>query len=567
MQTLQSRTFSSTFSGLLFACVTFLFLLCHTYGVFAQTDKTPSRGFHPAGSYALSDFETISTTNGNLMLHIPLASLPAGRGGLTHGLVLNYNSKLYDHYTAVAADPVSTQAPSVNQNLLKFSDEGRWTYSFGYDLQVIDRTSQYQSNDLPLCPNPAAYYRYKVKMRFPDGSLHEFRPAGAWNNQWQDWFSIRPDGLIENCGVAPQWTTAPLVYYSVDSTYLRLEFQHDSDQNPFNNPWTLYTPNGGRVTFNEPNTLGQRIYDQNNNYIEIQSQHNYILNGQPTGHEATVIVDQMGRSLVIEYNPVSGEDYIRIRGYNNQLLTWIVKWTDITIKKEYFTTPGGDPYPNHNASPFVEKIDQVVSVVDRIMLPSQAGPGLNYVFTYNITPNQAGQSYGWGELDSITLPEGVHSSGAKAIYKYALNGYNSIGNYLYALDILNNSPTQKDLVYWLEYDGSASQIPSPETWYYNLNPQSGLSTITEPDGGVIREEFNPSGSVSFWANGLINKTIQADGSVVERLWEQNVPYGLTPPLPSNGFHTGVNTYVKTEFRSIRHSPNDVTPALTAIKDY
>ena len=43
----------------------------------AAQEKAPERGFRPAGSYALSDIETISTTSGNLMLRVPLAkSLP-----------------------------------------------------------------------------------------------------------------------------------------------------------------------------------------------------------------------------------------------------------------------------------------------------------------------------------------------------------------------------------------------------------------------------------------------------------------------------------------------------------
>src|SRR5436853_480521 len=64
----------------------------------AQQVKTPERGFVPAGSYALSDIESISTTGGNLSYSIPLAKLPAGRAGSSAGVSLVYNSKLYDSY-------------------------------------------------------------------------------------------------------------------------------------------------------------------------------------------------------------------------------------------------------------------------------------------------------------------------------------------------------------------------------------------------------------------------------------------------------------------------------------
>ena len=57
----------------------------------------PARGFLPTHGYAMSDIETISTTSGNLMLDIPLAALPPGRGGHSgFQLRLRYNSKIYD---------------------------------------------------------------------------------------------------------------------------------------------------------------------------------------------------------------------------------------------------------------------------------------------------------------------------------------------------------------------------------------------------------------------------------------------------------------------------------------
>jgi hypothetical protein len=402
MQTRQKQMPGSWLSNTFFACITVVFLLCHAYKVQAQEDQTPKRGFQPAGSYALGDIETISTTNGNLMLHIPLASLPSGRGGLTHSLRLNFNSKLFDHYTAIGTDPY-TMNP-VDQDLLAFSGEGGWIYSFGYNLQVIDRTIQYPSTNMPQCPAAAARYRYKVKMRFPDGSLHEFRPAGYSNYQLGEWFEIRPDGLLETCST-PQWVTSTLNYYSVDGTYMRLEVQHDSDENPNNNPWTLFLPDGGRITGgNAPN----RIYDRNSNYIEIQSVADY----NQTGHPADLIVDQQGRSLVIEYNYAVNEDYVRAKGVNNQTLTWTVKWNSIWFYKQY---KAADSTPFY-ISPWIEEIWGYLSIVERITLPAQAG-GLSYTFAYNSNAAWSNQSYGWGEVSSVTLPEGVRSSGATASYQ------------------------------------------------------------------------------------------------------------------------------------------------------
>src|SRR5882724_9511124 len=81
-----------------------ILLLCGSATFAIAQDATNKRGFQPGGSYAMGDLETINTTNGNLMLHFPLASLPVGRGGLSASINLIYNSKLYDSETQYFAD-------------------------------------------------------------------------------------------------------------------------------------------------------------------------------------------------------------------------------------------------------------------------------------------------------------------------------------------------------------------------------------------------------------------------------------------------------------------------------
>src|SRR5438477_7922785 len=63
----------------------------------AQQGTTPQRGFQPGGSYALSNIETINTTNGDVMLNFPF-QLPPGRGGFAAQLGLHYDSKDLDSY-------------------------------------------------------------------------------------------------------------------------------------------------------------------------------------------------------------------------------------------------------------------------------------------------------------------------------------------------------------------------------------------------------------------------------------------------------------------------------------
>ena len=64
----------------------------------------PQRGIVPNGSYALSDMETIDTTNGNVSLRIPITSLPAGRGGFSQSLDLHYNSSIYTDFVSSSGE-------------------------------------------------------------------------------------------------------------------------------------------------------------------------------------------------------------------------------------------------------------------------------------------------------------------------------------------------------------------------------------------------------------------------------------------------------------------------------
>jgi hypothetical protein len=83
----------------------------------------------------------------------------------------------------------------------------------------------------------------------------------------------------------------------------------------------------------------------------------------------------------------------------------------------------------------------------------------------------------------------------------------------------------------------------------------GVSQIFEPDGGVITEYYAPSFSP---AAGQVYKTERADGSVIERIWQQSIPPGT--PLSRN-----INPYIKTEFTSVKDAGGNLVK--TAIKDY
>lgn len=365
--------------------VSFASIICFVAALFlgaadvrAQEGSQPNRGFHPAGSYALTDLETINTTNGNMMLHLPLVSLPAGRGGNPGAKVqLNYNGKLYDTHVEVG---IGSRGEPVEKNFIDPSEEGGWKYGLWHRLILYNRNDQYPGGlqCRPGLPGQNADLRgmfiWKVKMALPDGSLHEFRPLGYTNNDG-GYFNVRPDGLTHIC-TSTSWFTGTLTYYSTDGSFLRLDVEHDSDEYWGNNPWTLYYPDGGRVTFNEPGAGGQRIYDRNNNYIEIQG-------ATYNDHPATKVVDQLGRQLIIEFDYATRQDYVYEWGFNNQEIKWTVKWMDVWVFKTYYQTRTFE-YPINLGTFF--------PAVEQITLPSQAG-SLTYTFGYN--PGAGNPSYGW----------------------------------------------------------------------------------------------------------------------------------------------------------------------------
>jgi RHS repeat-associated protein len=513
-------------------------LFCLLIGcVVAATAQEPKRGFNPGGSYAVSDIETISTSGGNLSLSVPLGGLPAGRGGLKASVNLVYNSKLWDTYQETA---YGTSGYAWDETRMRQSPDGGWRYAFKYDLSI---DFKYLNGGLDFCdPNLGSEGTQIIKLMItlPDGSRHALRLDGSSGEG--DYADVWPDGT-SYCANTPL-LSGTLTYFSHDGSFLRLDVEQDADNNWENNPWTLYLPDGGRVT---GGNASQRIYDRNNNYIEV-------VNGIYNSHAATYLNDQVGRSVIVEYNSAANQDSVHVRGTNNELLTWNVLYTTIQVNKTYTTV----------ASPYNRPLNQSVKMVSQITLPAQSG-SLSYSFGYNA--NTANPSYGWGELSAITLP-----SGARASYVYRLDGANTVSS----KNAAANNPTSKSLVYRPEYDLAPGALPSntpcntatetcvTEAWAYAFAFDTDWlvqnTTLTAPDGGVTRDYFNQE-----FQDGKNYKTERADGTVIERLWRNNTPHTAGAIYVQNPSANRINPYVKLEFTSIRNAGGNLSK--TAIREY
>ncbi len=491
----------------------------------------PQRGTYPSGSYAISNIESINPVNGNLMFNLPLGALPAGRKGMGAGVGLHYNSKLFDSFVGEACyyDESTYQYVCESVEQLVSSPEGGWRLGFQYKLQQ------------KWNPNFACDGAYKMVMSFPDGSTHEFMPYGYSVPNNGGYYSISADGY--GFDSACHWAlinSGTMTYFSTDGTYLKLEVQHDTNDGWENNPWTLSLPDGGKVKFNEPGANGLRIYDSNQNFIEVQK---LIVNNLPVDK----VVDQFNRSITIEYGTSTGTQ-VKVPGANGQTLTWTITGVSI-LTGGYWDLFAY--FSNGSNGGYYELYLPGITGINQIIPPAQSG-GYAYTFDYNYP--SAGQ--GFGEVKSVTLPSADQNK-AKVNYTYANGGY---GQHIW--NILENKVTQKTQKYLNQYDNPttfdnpANYITDTWTYAYPDPWTGGVSTITSPDGSVVTEWSY--GKLSDWKTGIVYKSERPDGTVIERISQPNTPQ--SPNLVGD-----FNVYTKTEFASIKDASG--TLVKTVITDY
>ena len=432
--------------------------------------RAQEKGFQPGASYALSDIEAINASNGNMIVQIPLASLPPSRGGVPGPeLKLVYNSKLYETHT----ENIPQNGQVSTQIFLNPGPDGGWRYStnFGYQLNLISRLN---FEDAYPCSCDFNYqknaYIWKLTLTFPDGGEHEFRPMGFTDRYSDGYYDVDPHGTQNFAGCTgssglsscnfnqSQATTNGMTYYSTDGTFMRLFVPFTSN---WSSNWTVSFPDGRRLITTPGN---QTMFDRNNNVI-------------PMGFQ-----DALGRSITMTHD--GDEDHIFVTGANNQQLEWIVKWKTIFVSRPYIATWAGG---GRERGPSSEQVlTNEARVVERITLPAQAG-GLTYIFGYSASDTDVWPEYspGWGELNSITLP-----TGARTEYKWNFDGQpnNFFGRPPNWDWVLNNHPIQKDLTYLREYD--LTSTPVTETWTYMGSFRTGSSfTVIAPDGGVTTNFF------------------------------------------------------------------------------
>lgn len=112
----------------------------------AQVDPNLARGVSAGGAYAGGGLDRVNLFNGNLMLGIPLgSSYPVG-GGLTHGLGLSYNAKIWDLSIRQAGTKGNQQTYTRADPGAGFNAGLGWAVSVG-ELEPEGGTFVYRSAD------------------------------------------------------------------------------------------------------------------------------------------------------------------------------------------------------------------------------------------------------------------------------------------------------------------------------------------------------------------------------------------------------------------------------------
>lgn len=508
-------------AGLLKAVILFTTLAATVVVVHAQqTPARPDRGTMPGATYSVSNIESVSLTNGNVHLSIPLASLPPIAGGkLSLGISAVYNSKLWnitrhEHQLPPISNCASwtVDTPQLNE------PQGGWQLTAGYRIDFREATEDVEYLVPDTWPGGCEtdyqeYLRlqqhwYKVMLTTPDGAEHELRPLDT--NAYYGYNGGSRLYLYNYYSVLPS-AGNPMRYYSLDGTFIYATITTGSD-------WTLYLNDGTRVT-SVPGT--QRIIDTNGNSIKIQG---YDLTDEQTGRQITYSYDASA-------NGGKGQGQVHYKTVTGVDETILVNFDTTNVQGKLYRENdwsyiGGETggYVCFHDAP----LNVTVPVIRTIVFPAtEIGPDpQRFSFSYNSDTTESATdtiqwacqttpetytrtaSHGMGALSRVVTP-----SGATIDYTYSQDG-----GHRFSFD--NDAITRETVTHkTVTHDGIS------ETWTYEIDELGGnYGKVTSPEGAVTTEshyQTNPAFGIFYSGGGYGGLTFRVNHSnkqLIERHW-------------------------------------------------
>ena len=529
---------------------------------FSQQSKIVQGGVVAGVPYASTEFENINLTNGALNLNFPLATLQ-GRGGVSHGYQLTYNSKLWQTITNPVSDPYHEPDPTY-QTFMTTNPGSGWSEQGGYDVRLWDRVSTMDRQGGPICEDGRIWqhvYRWKLEIVAPGGRTIEFRPSGYSDSHGflgtapRGYFNVKPDSTVAdvlNCSVVTSTSGNRMTYYSIDGSGIRLTFANTEN---LGFVWEMSMPDGSRII--EKVGGGQKIIDKNGNSIES------AMITLPDSSQVSGWIDDVGR-WIARKTISSAEDHYYQKGFGGELLTWKVFWKNVYVRKPFVTTCAWGCSSGTRGPVTNQELVGSLRVVERIELPIELEEEdfATYSFEYHAKHQaDSNESSGWGEVKSVETP-----TGATISYGYPLSALDPQDEYnelfpneihLRTDQILSRAGSidKKVLQYEEQYDGQTANVE--QEWAYSIETTG--STVIGPDGGVSSQSFYDIVE-NEEKGGQVYKEVKSDGTIIERVWGNNYPVGITY---GTGYRT--NPLVKVEVITVPDALG--SPALSMIKDH
>jgi hypothetical protein len=341
----------------------------------AQDHPVVQTGFAADKLYDFHGIDSVNTFNGNLTITIPIGFRYPANGGLTYGLTLTYNSKVWSYHEVTnLCGP--TPPPSCKPFVMRAEPSFRSNAGMGWVLSM----GRIVPPEDPLAPEPnGGYYT-------PDGGVHSFSPTLHPVNELSD---VDPD---------------PGTSYSRDNTYFRTDSENGLRR--------IDHPDGTKHYFNATGEL-TAINDSFGNGVTVTT----ITN-------ATVLASLQECRSSESYHLTSAWQIT-----DTDHRTHYVCWTDTPkypkniygnqlVKRVVLEAPGNQKsvYEFHYSIPFNsaapdgrgvhrgcwsqlnnDDLYPNVPMLDRLDLPD----GSFYAATYNPT-----DACSQGAIDSLTLPTG-----------------------------------------------------------------------------------------------------------------------------------------------------------------
>jgi len=324
----------------------------------AQQFPTVARGVTPNKQYSFGDIDTINSYNGNLSIAIPIGLQYPVNGSFKYGLVLHYNSKVWDYEkrTYIGQDYTSV-VPNRDSN----AGLG-WLLDFG-------RVASPHDSSNPLPDDSWSYLS-------PDGSRHGVGSMG---------------GLHPGSNPAALSGNVTSVGYSHEGQYFRMLTKSDGSQE-------IDSPDGIARTFDSSTGNLSTMSDPYGNTLTLTKFYTTSQTPCPSSDaSAWAITDSQNRTHYICFanTPYSYTE----SAYDNQWVERVIlagpQGQPATYQFYYAFLPiakgcGGN-YP-YDVSPYPN-----LPMLSTLRLPD----GSTYSFTYN---QNAVNGCDQGTLASVTLP-------------------------------------------------------------------------------------------------------------------------------------------------------------------